>query len=105
VVTSTSSTTTPHVLTLPHAPTVLSLPPQASTSATVNPGNTGPPSPGLPVPASSPVVVIGTNTVIPLPSGSGVVLPNGSTATVGAVTTLTDSNNVPVAVSVASSGV
>ncbi|KAH8656972.1 hypothetical protein BGZ60DRAFT_136768 [Tricladium varicosporioides] len=59
----------------------------------------------IPTTTSPPVIaVIGTNTISAAPDSSNIILPNGSTASVGVVLTLTDSNSVPVVVSVGSSG-
>jgi hypothetical protein len=82
------------------------VPPQESpTTTSVNPAA---PSSQHPKPTSTSVqivAVIGTGTIGAIPGSSGVILPDGLTAAVGSVTTLTDSNNAPVVVSVDASGI
>lgn len=80
------------------------IPPVSAPVSTINPVEV-PVTQNIPTTTSPPVIaVIGTNTISAAPDSSNVVLPNGSTASVGVVLTLTDSNNVPVIVSVGSSG-
>jgi hypothetical protein len=87
-------------------------PPLASTpeAAPAPPPNTESADAPANTPAATPVApsviaVIGSNTISAVPGSPGVVLPNGTPATVGAVTTLIDSNDNPIIVSVASSGI
>ena len=55
--------------------------------------------------SASGIVVVGSQTISAAPSSSGIVLPNGLTASIGAITTLTDNSGSVAVVSVASSGV
>jgi hypothetical protein len=98
-----------HSTTTTAAPNPVYVPPEETPTTSVDPAAPSSQASGFD-PASTTtsvqiVAVIGTGTIDAIPDSSGVVLPDGSTATVGSVTTLTDSNNAPVVASVDTSGI